>query len=703
MTREQLEQLDRAAESRAPTVKLGTQYRDWRIDAKGVDIEARTIPVSFSSEAPVERWWGMEVLGHRAGEIDLTRVKQGLPVLDEHRNQIGIDDHVTFDADGKGRGLVRLGVGEVEDRTLQNAAAGIRRFLSVGYKVNRLREIEAPKSEGHKDGDLVMGWDGPQSPRDGRAKRWFRAINWTPAEHSFVSVAADVTVGVGRKEDRGMNDVAVEWLESRADDAGATDAPDTSGGESEMKRGMHAPEPHREADTGKEGAGGGAPTVEIVREDPKVAEQRGVDAERTRIGEITAIGARHNPELVERAVSEGWSVKKMNHEVLAAMPTPEAAAQVAGRQAPAEIGMSEKECDEYSISRGLLAIADGRWRTEGGLEKDASDAVAKQYGRTAGGMFLPYDKMVRGLLTERGLQLDKRAELTTTTGTGLVGTITMADAFIDVLRARTQVAAMGATILPGLRSSISLPRLATASTSGWVAESAGSGGSSMTFDALAMAPNTVRARQDITRRLLLQSTPMVDAIIMRDLGLTLGIAIDAAALVGTGGDTPTGITQTGSIGDVAIGTNGGAPAWAHLVELETDVATANADLGALGYLVSPMGRGKLKTTGRKDTGDTTSLGFVWQDDNTINGYRALASTNVPDTLTKGTLVAAASAVFFGNWQDLVIALWGTLDLKPDPYSSGDDDTLIVRAFQDADVGLRHPESFSCILDADMST
>ena len=116
MTREEfqrlVDQLNRAAEARAPTVGLGTQYRGLRIDTAGVDVKARTIPVSFSSEEPVERWWGWEILGHDADEIDMTRVEQGLPVLDEHWNQIGIDDDVTFEMDGKGRGIARMGFSE---------------------------------------------------------------------------------------------------------------------------------------------------------------------------------------------------------------------------------------------------------------------------------------------------------------------------------------------------------------------------------------------------------------------------------------------------------------------------------------------------------------------------------------------------------------------------------------------------------------
>jgi HK97 family phage major capsid protein len=690
-----LEQLERAAAERAP-VEIGPQQRQLQLRVETADVEARTVEVSFSSEHPVARWWGMEILRHTPDAIDMTRAADGLPVLDEHGRQIGIGENVRL-VGKRLRALVRFGSSTVAQETLQDVAAGIRKFTSVGYRVKRLLEIEARKLAGAdqaKPGEFVMdGWGGPRPAGESRASRWFEAIRWMPMEFSFVSVPADPTVGA-RTDDQDLRAVPVEWLESRAGNAGAADAPETTK-EQDMKRGRDVDAALRGADAGAGSGGGGgggddAARTQVTRE----AEERGAAAERRRVNEVTAVGELHNKELIPRAIAEGWSVERMHQEILAAMPTPEAARQLAGEQESPEIGMSRKEVARYSLCRAILAKAEGRFK--GTFEHECARSVGELYGRDGDNLLVPYEVMARALAVE------KRADADTTTGTGLVGTELHDEAFIDVLRARTQVVPMGATVMPGLRSTVTFPKQTANSTAGWVAEGAGSGESSITFGVVTISPNTVRARQDITRRLLLQSTPMADAIIMRDLGLRLGIEIDAAAIEGNAANTPTGILYTGSIGDVVCGDpDGAAPVWADLVELETDVATANADVGRLGYLLSPKGRGKLKTVGRKAASDTSSFSMVWTDENTINGYPARASTNVPDDLTKGG-GSNLSAVIFGNWSDLIIGMWGTLDIKPDPFSSGDSDTLIIRAFQDVDVAVRHPESFSAIQDADMS-
>ena len=177
----------------------------------------------------------------------------------------------------------------------------------------------------------------------------------------------------------------------------------------------------------------------------------------------------------------------------------------------------------------------------------------------------------------------------------------------------------------------------------------------------------------------------------------LALEIDRAALHGSGSSNqPTGVAATSGIGSVAGGTNGLAPAWSHIVALETEVAIDNADIGALMYVTNAKVRGKLKTVEKaSSTGQ-----FVWADGDTpLNGYRSLTTNQVSSTLTKGTSSGVCSAIFFGNWSDLLIGMWGGLDLLVDPYTSSTTGTVRVTALQDVDVAVRHPESFAAMLDA----
>ena len=188
-------------------------------------------------------------------------------------------------------------------------------------------------------------------------------------------------------------------------------------------------------------------------------------------------------------------------------------------------------------------------------------------------------------------------------------------------------------------------------------------------------------------------------MLMRDdLAAAVQIGLDAAALHGSGSNNqPTGIASTSGIGSVAGGDNGLAPAWSHIVQLETEVAIDNADAGRLAYMTNPKVRGKLKQTPRVASTDSR---MIWNDEaqQPVNGYGAFVTNQVASNLVKGSSGAVCSAIFFGNWADLVIGIWGTIDITAD-IPDNRTGTVRVAALTDADIGLRQASSFAAMLDA----
>ncbi|RYG87165.1 MAG: hypothetical protein EON58_20975, partial [Alphaproteobacteria bacterium] len=143
-----------------------------------VDTEARTVELAFSSETDtVERWFGIEILGHAPGECDLSRLQNAAPVLWDHDkgDQRGVVVSARIDPDGVGRALVRFSRSPGGDQLFQDIVDGIVTKVSVGYDLSDLRHVEV---------------------RDG--KDVYRATSWAPDEISLVSIPADDTVGVGR-------------------------------------------------------------------------------------------------------------------------------------------------------------------------------------------------------------------------------------------------------------------------------------------------------------------------------------------------------------------------------------------------------------------------------------------------------------------------------------------------------------------------
>ncbi len=615
------------------TIKPGTRVeRQVQFDRAAVDAASRTIELAFSSETPYERWWGIEVLENTPSAIRMARLKDGGPLLMDHdtRDQVGVIESVRIGADRVGRAVVRFGKSARAEEVWQDVQDGIRRNVSVGYTIHKATLVETSDS----------GAD------------TYRVTDWEPLEVSLVSVPADATVGIGRSAaDGGENPIekltpTLEHKMPEITNPAQPAQPD------------HAAIERAAADTAN-----------------KAATQRAAD--------IIAIGemfAKHGGEKrASDALRAGHSVEQFRADMLKHMAT-----------APvptSDIGLSTKEARQFSFLRAINAIAnpgDRNAQAAAAFERECSDAVASKQGRSAQGFFVPSDVQKRDLTVG-----------TATAGGNLVATNLLSASFIDLLRNKMAVMGLGAQFLTGLNGNIAIPRATGGATAYWVAESGAPTESAAAFDQVTMSPKTVGAYSDISRKLLLQSSIDIEGFVRNDLATVMALAIDLAALKGTGASNqPTGVLTTSGIGSVAGGDNGLAPTWAHIVELESDVAIANADVGTMGYLTNAKVRGKLKSTS-KVSGQN---GFIWED-GMLNGYTAAVSNQVPSNLTKGTSSGVCSAIVFGNWADLIIGQWGTLDLTVDPYSGSTSGTVRVVALQDVDIAVRNAVSFSAMLDA----
>jgi len=609
-------------ETRKQTIETQIQYRALDVKRDAIDADARTVELAFSSEAPVERYFGTEILDHSPSSIRLGRLNQRGPVLVDHdpTDHVGVVESVSVDADRKARAVVRFGKSARAQEIFNDVVDGIRGNVSVGYRIHRMIE-------------------------EGNGKQpTMRVMDWEPLEISIVSIPADAEgAGIGRAAEETFDTVIEREVEPTSIEIKETAMSDVTPA---------------------------APSADDVRK-----------GELARIREIETLGDLHGQKDMARDfISNGKSLDAFRAELLKKIET----RKVAGPESSAEIGMSDKEVRSYSLVRAINAMVTRDW-SDAGLELEASRAVADKVGKKAQGIYLPMDVMARDLTVG-----------TNSAGGYTVGTDMMGGSFIDLLRNRMMVMQMGARLMTGLNGNVAIPRQSGGATAYWVAENGSITESGQTFDQVTMSPKTIGALTDISRRLLLQSSVDVEALVRDDLATTIALALDLAAINGSGSSNqPTGILNTSGIGDVAGGTNGLAPTFAHMVELETDVATANADIGALGYLTNAKVRGKLKQTEKaSSTGQ-----FVW-DGNGVNGYNAMVSNQVPSTLDKGTSTGVCSAIIFGNWNDLIVGQWGAgIDVMVDPYTGGAAGTVRVRAMQDVDIAVRHAASFSAMQDA----
>jgi hypothetical protein len=99
------------------------------------------------------------------------------------------------------------------------------------------------------------------------------------------------------------------------------------------------------------------------------------------------------------------------------------------------------------------------------------------------------------------------------------------------------------------------------------------------------------------------------------------------------------------------------------------------------------------------TEKSAGSGIIWDDDR-MAGMPAVATTGLPNNLTKGT-GTELSALVLGNFEDLVIPIWGAVDVLVDPYKFTSAGVVRVTAFLSLDVALRHAASF--VLCSDIVT
>lgn len=352
--------------------------------------------------------------------------------------------------------------------------------------------------------------------------------------------------------------------------------------------------------------------------------------------------------------------------------------------------LSQDELQQYDVRNALqYLVSPQTFGKSTGLEQEISGRAIKAGASEHGsGIFIPAAVFARDLVVG-----------TPTAGGNLVET--KLQGMIDLLRPSSAVVAAGATVMEDLVGNVAVPRMTGGSTMQWVAENSAGAESNPAFDQVPLTPKTVTGFVDLSRRLVLQASTDAIKLVQRDLMDAVGTALDVAAINGSGASNqPRGVLQTAGIGSVAGGTNGAAPTYDNMVELETQVANANTPTRNLGYVTNTKVRGRLQRT-QRFTG--TNGDPVWAREDgadRINGRPAAVSNNVPSTLTKGTSTGVCSAILYGAWADLVIGIWGRgVTLMVDPYTNSTTGGVRLIVMLDCDIALRYPTSFAAMLDA----
>jgi len=596
----------------------------------------------LSSEEPYGRYMGDEILVHTADACDLSWLNSGnAPLLDNHNRYDGLSAQIgvvmrAWLENARVYVAVKFSGRQEVAGIISDIKLGIIRNVSVGYQVDEYIVSEDKKS--------------------------YRVTKWKPVEASFVTIPADQTVGVGRKG------------EPKLEKEGQTMPPEVQ--ETEDRGAAPAPAP-APAPTPT------LPTV-VVNHEARNAETASA------MVEINALATAHNQrqladEYVATCVRAGRvpSYAEFQGKLRAVVP---AETPLVDRS----IGLNRGERQRFSVVRLARAMAEGATRQDlelAAFEIEACGAASQRAERSIGQYMLPVDVMDSwgDYIDSEGnrssaLPLHIRAPLSTTGNPNVQDTEHLADRFIDNLRAASAVLSMGVTTLTGLEGNIEIPGGDANAAATWLAaEDANAVETVPTFRKVSMSIKDVAAYTDLTRRMIQQSTIDVEAYVRRQIDRAMAEAIDLAGLQGSGlTGIPRGLKNTVGIGSVAfVGAN---PTWGEIVDLESDVAAANALLGRTGYLSNTNMNGYFKQTS-KVSGQN---GFIVEGNGgTLNGH----------TYRQSNLVTAGD-LFFGNWADMLMGLWGGMALDRDVAAKFLSGGVRLRAIQSVDFAVARVGSFS---------
>lgn len=648
-----------------------------------LDEEARTIEVSFSSEEPVERYWGVEILDHASKSCDLSRLKSAGPVLMDHdrRDQVGVVEKVWLD-NKVGRALLRFSKGARGQEVWTDILDGIRRNVSVSYSIDKI-VLES----------------------EDKGVSTYRIQGWCPDEISIVSVPADTSVGVGRAGDPAPatpppNTTATvmnrQRLIAALTRAGVSFNPTDT--DEQLAALFDAIPAGQSRAAAPPATGQRAADVQIVDEQ-RVA-TAAATRERERITAIQSLYHQHRGAEIDKdgkvltdLLADGRTLQDTQNWILQnrykAQPL----------QLDPNIGMSEGDIKQYSLVRVLNRLANKQ--PLDGLEMDASNAVMKRVKREPQGFFIPHDVAARGFAESKGIgpdamtslarsiaQMAQQRALTAgvaTAGGYLVNTDVLTGSLIELLRAKALVMQLGARNLSGLIGDVAIPRHTGGATTYWLDETATATLSQQTFGQLALTPHRLAAATAYSKQLLAQASIDVEGFVRQDLMTVLAIEKDRACLNGlNAAGEPLGIINTTGIGAVTFGA---AATRAKAIEFQEDVASANAALGSLAYLTTYATAAKwLGIDEASSTAQWLWKGNIMQGQ--VVGLPAFASTQVP-----------SNKVVFGNWNDLIVADWDGIDVVVDPYTLATAGQVQIVVMILTDNGIRHAGSFSVSSDS----
>ena len=267
------------------------------------------------------------------------------------------------------------------------------------------------------------------------------------------------------------------------------------------------------------------------------------------------------------------------------------------------------------------------------------------------------------------LPVESRAAVTVTDEHDDVVEVEFAD-LLTPLRAKNVLVAAGAKYMSGLIGDVQVPIMGAGNVT-WEGEVASAKEAGYTFTSKKLQPKRLTAYVDISKQFLVQDSIGAEQAIRADIVAAINSKLESTILGSATGSTttPAGIFNGQTLKKIAT--------FKDICDLEASIEDANI-IGECKYVMSNKAKAALRNMAKS----TKSTQLVMENGE-VDGTPVLNTSNVE-----------AQNIAYGDWNNLAIGQWGSIDLVVDPYTLAKDGQvrIVINAFFDA-VTLR-PEAFA---------
>lgn len=649
--------------------KKATRTFNFRAEQDG----DKPVRIAISSDEPYLLKFGWqygldevyEVLGHKEGEVDLSYMIEGAPLAVDHdvRDQVGVLENVTVDADGKMRADVRFSQSTRGKEIEQDVIDGIRTRISVGYQV--------------KDFEMV-------SEEDDKIPS-VRATNWTPYEASLVAIPADLTVGVGRdleEDDEPENGGDLSVVEEEKEDefeleieeedeeeeTKATDEDEDDEVEEEV---VEEKEDDADEDDEKEDEDEEEKEVEVDEDEEEkeledsddedledeeekhiiVATNKGARAMK-RFSQLARIANEYNKTSdLPKWIDDDRSVESVMDEILDERSNAHSVEQPI---------LNEREQNEFSVIAAVEAISAG----ENSLVNEIGLERAKAAGMTIkkDAIYIPLNVP---MFESKRTYLQGSGDGASAIGMNYIS-------FEDALRNESIIGQLGVQVQE-FSDQVTMP-YAGGATPSWIGENGEVTATSGSVDTLTWTPKACALDVPYTRQLRqLDGTYSIESIVRRDILGALQEASETAVFQGSGSNEPLGIEFDDNIFNVSAHAN--EVTYNDFTQMQASQSIAKGAQSNRFWVMPPAlyATGLTKPRLQKDFTTSYVSGSVFEDTNYVIAGPSLIEDGMiaGDLVISSNFVTATSAtiqkVVYGNFQQVLLAHFGVLEIVVNPY------------------------------------